>query len=339
MENENVNETKVNSISLKKEYPFENICVEGGGAAIIAVGGVLIELENRGILQNLKRYAGTSAGAIVATALCVGYTGSEIADLLIKTDFNQFLDDSWGITSDLYRLYNEYGYCPGDTFLKFVRETISKKTYKIRNGNITFTELFDINGKELVIIATNLTKDKVMYLGRHTTPDMSVALAVRASMSIPFIYNPVKYNGDLLCDGGISMNYPLQVFDGEFPKDIDNLYAEINTKTIGLKFMSSNETRTNQIYSNPTPIKNIFSYSSAILSHMLNRLERVSIKTGYWSRTLTVATGQINTMDFNLSNKQKDNAQENAKRTAIIELNYFDQFNKFPNSPITKYQN
>ena len=108
----------------KIKYPFENIVCEGGGAKVVAIGGTLIELEKRGILQNLKKYCGTSAGAIVATGLCVGYTGAEIAKLLLDTDFNQFLDDSWGITKDVYRLYNEYGFYIGDAFHKFIQELI-----------------------------------------------------------------------------------------------------------------------------------------------------------------------------------------------------------------------
>lgn len=248
----------------------------------------------------------------------------------MQTDFNIFLDDSFGVSLDLYRMYNEYGYCPGDVFLNFTRDMISKKTFNIHNGDITFQELYKINGNELVLVATNLTKDKVVYLSRHTTPNMAISLGVRASMSIPLIYKPVKYKGDLLCDGGITSNYPLHIFDGDFPKDVNNLYSKINTKTLGLKFMSSDEKRDNRIYSKPTPIKNLFSYSTSILTHMLNRMERISIKTGYWERSITIPTGIIGTLDFKLSPTKKNNARVAAKQMAIKELNYFDKHNIFP---------
>lgn len=324
-------ENEMKSVSFK--YHFENLVVEGGGGRIVAIGGTLIELENRGILQNIKNYSGTSAGAIVATTLCLGYTGSEIADLLMKTDFNKFLDDSFGISMDLYRLYNEYGFYKGDAFLNFARKIIADKTFDIRNGDITFQELYQTNEKELVLVATNLTKDKIEYLSRHTYPDMPVALAVRASMSIPLVYKPVIYKENVFCDGGLGMNFPIQTFDGDFPKDVDNLYTDINTKTLGLKFMAKDEKRNNRIYANPTPIKNLFSYSTAVLTHMLNRMERTSVKTGYWERSITVPTGVIGTLEFNLTDDQKRNAQKTAQQVAIEELDYFDTYQRFPTSP------
>lgn len=315
------------------KYPFRNLVIEGGGSKICCIAGTLSELEDRGILQNIKNFAGTSAGSIVAAALAVGYTGKEFSELLMETDFNQFLDDSYGISADLYRLYNSYGYCRGNAFLDFAKKSIEKKTYEIRGGDITFKELYNCTGNELVLIATDLTDDKVVYLSRHTTPDMQVSVGVRASMAIPFVFCPILYRGHYLCDGGIGMNYALQVFDGDFPKDMDNLYSEINPKTLGLKFMSSDEKRTNRIYPKPTPITNVFSYSTSIITHMLNRLERLSVKTGYWERSLTVPTGDIGTMDFNLTKEQKEKSKYEAQLVAVNELNYYQQNKKFPTGP------
>lgn len=323
-----INETSNKMIN---PYPFENICIEGGGARIIAIGGTLIELERRGILQNLKRFCGTSAGAIIATALAIGYSGTELSKLLCDTNFSQFMDNSFGIVRDMNRIYTKYGYCKGNNFLNFACDMIAKKTYNIRHGNITFKELYDISDKELVLVATNLSKDKVAYLSRFTTPNMPISLAVRASMSIPFVYTPVTYDNDIYCDGGISMNYALQVFDGDFPKDMDNNYTEINPKTLGLKFMSRDEKRNNDIYTKPDVINNVFSYGGAILNHMLKRLERIPVKIGYWERTITIPTEDIGTLDFKLSDETKIAAQKNAMKVANDELDYFDKNKKFPN--------
>ena len=38
-------------------------------------------------------------------------------------------------------------------------------------------------------------------------------------MSLPLIFHPVEYNGDLYVDGGILDNFPIHVFDGKFPGD------------------------------------------------------------------------------------------------------------------------
>lgn len=312
------------------DYPFENIVIEGGGGRIVCIGGTLKVLDRLGILDKMKRYAGTSAGAIVATGLCVGYGGSEMAEMLMTTDFNKFLDDSFGITKDLFRLYNSFGFYKGDAFYEFAKDTIAKK---VKDPNITFKELYELTKKELVIVATNLTKDAVMYLSRHTEPDMPVALAVRASMSIPFVFRPVIYKGQYLVDGGVSFNYPLHIFDGEYPNNIGSLFKSINNKTIGLKFMSDKETRNIRIYSQPSDIKNIFSFSTSILLHLMNRIERTAVNTGYFERTVTIPTGKIGMMDFNLSDRDKRKAQRKAQEVATAELNYYNANNRFPTSP------
>ena len=54
-------------------YNFRNLVFEGGGVKGIAYAGALKELEKKGLLTSLQRVAGTSAGAITATLLAVGY--------------------------------------------------------------------------------------------------------------------------------------------------------------------------------------------------------------------------------------------------------------------------
>ena len=59
--------------------------LEGGGIRGIAYGGALQELEARGVLARLERVGGTSAGAIQAVLLAVGYSAQEIIDVLNAT--------------------------------------------------------------------------------------------------------------------------------------------------------------------------------------------------------------------------------------------------------------
>ncbi|NGX53060.1 MAG: hypothetical protein KR126chlam5_01367 [Candidatus Anoxychlamydiales bacterium] len=72
--------------------PLENLVLEGGGVKGIAYVGALKELESLNALSDLKRVAGTSAGAITATFIALGYDIDEIQAILFETDFSQFLD-------------------------------------------------------------------------------------------------------------------------------------------------------------------------------------------------------------------------------------------------------
>lgn len=264
----------------------------------------------------------------------MGYNGNEIAQILLDTDFSKFLDSSWGVVKDMYRLYNKFGYYIGDELLKFCQTMIEKK---VHNKDITFQKLYELNKKEITLIATNITKDKIMYLNRFNNPDMSLALAIRTSMSIQFIYQPVIYKGDLLGDGGLSNNYPLYYFD----EQKDNCHT-INYDTIGLKFMGYDEKRNNDIFSIPKPITNIVEYSTAILNYALNKIERLGVKNGYWERTLSVPTEYIGMLDFKIPKNKKINIQKLAQKIAIEELDYFNKYKQFPkeeeikNSPCKK---
>jgi NTE family protein len=75
---------------------FRNLVFEGGGVKGIAYAGALEVLEKENILPDIKRVAGTSAGAITATLLALGAKSSDIADIVGHTSFRKFMDDSFG---------------------------------------------------------------------------------------------------------------------------------------------------------------------------------------------------------------------------------------------------
>ena len=87
---------------------YENLVFEGGGIRGIAFGGVLKYFEEHNLMKYVKRVAGSSAGAIVAAGVAIGYNGEEIIKVLDETNFEDFKDDSWGVVLDAYRFFNQY---------------------------------------------------------------------------------------------------------------------------------------------------------------------------------------------------------------------------------------
>ena len=81
-------------------YPFRNLIFEGGGVKGIAYVGALQELEKHKILKNIKRVGGTSAGAINAVLLALDYSLEDTRKILSELNFNNFMDDSWGLVRD-----------------------------------------------------------------------------------------------------------------------------------------------------------------------------------------------------------------------------------------------
>ena len=68
----------MNKNSNTSKYHFKNLVFEGGGVKGIAYVGALEVLDREGILKDIKRVAGTSAGAMVAVLIGLGLHGSDL---------------------------------------------------------------------------------------------------------------------------------------------------------------------------------------------------------------------------------------------------------------------
>lgn len=245
LENEliNLKSTKYNDIDNnfidKLNTSIENLVFEGGGIKGISFCGAIQELEKNNLLKNIKRYGGSSVGAIYASLLSIGYTSDEISNIILKTNFTDFVDHKVGYINDFYNLLNNYGYCEGDHFYNWIGTLIKKKT---NNENYTFEELWNEKNIDLVITGTNLNTMKTIYYSYRTNPHMYIRDAVRISISIPILFRPIIWDNDVLADGGLIDNYPIHIFDGEYPGEISAQkgLCNANCKTLGLKISSSN---------------------------------------------------------------------------------------------------
>ena len=296
---------------------WKNLIIEGGGVRIVAIGGTLRALERRGALSKITKYGGTSAGAMVAAGLAIGYTGCELANLFATTDMFKFADDDRGYGRDTYRVFKHWGVYKGRYLDNHINNIVCKK---VGSPLYTFRNLHDDKGVDLVLVSTNVNQDKPYYLSRYTSPDMPIAKAVRMSMSIPFGFIPVKHEECWFVDGGVSDNYPLHMFDGNYPNEMHTMFKESNPETLGLKLMGEGERRDHRIHHTNTEINNIIDFSSSLVVHMMNRIERLSISPEYWDRTITVPTGSIGTTDFDISKKDIIKSQRAAYVSTIKQL-------------------
>ena len=99
--------------SPKEQLP-ENLVFSGGGAKGLGFVGVVDELERQKALGSVKRIVGTSAGAITATLLALGYTSQEIQSVLKNKPLLDFLDpDICYLTGAIYtKLYPLLDFLP-----------------------------------------------------------------------------------------------------------------------------------------------------------------------------------------------------------------------------------
>ncbi|MBA42526.1 MAG: hypothetical protein CMF62_00765 [Magnetococcales bacterium] len=293
----------------KKEKDYENLVLEGGGVKGVAYCGALEVLDEKGILKKIKNYAGTSVGAIITTLLAVGYDIDELKDEIMDLDFGSFLDDKIGIIRDCYHLLHDYGVCSGKVFFDKIGELIEKKT---GDKNFTFWQLKCKYNKKLVLVGTDCENSKPVYFWFGATPTMPIRDAVRISMSIPYIFQPIHHkNKDtdmIFVDGGLSDNYPIEVFDGDYPEDPyarTNLAPE-NSKTIGLKLITNNLKPIEFGERCLNKIDSFMSFNTALLETMMSVNERSHIHPGYWERSVKIEVPIIPITKFHISDKLKE---------------------------------
>jgi NTE family protein len=189
---------------------IENLVFKGGGVLGIAYAGAIEVLEDKGIVQNIKRVAGTSAGSIIATLIAFKFDSKEIKKILQETNFKDF-EDHW----DPLRMATSYGIYKGDFLLNWAKKIIKKKT---GSENTTFGELEQNGFLDLRIFATDLTSVSVKEFSGKETPEVIIAEAVRASMSIPLVFTAWNFTNNvpddhLYVDGGVLHNYPITTFE------------------------------------------------------------------------------------------------------------------------------
>ena len=242
---------------------YDTLCLSGGGIdGGFSIIGSIKYLSDKNIinLEQIVNFIGTSAGSIICLLILVGYDTDTIIKILYKLDL-----DKIKIDLDLDCLLESYGIDNGCKIITVIQTLLYNK---IGNYDITFQELFKITNKNLKILVVNYTKQEEQVLSYQTTPDMSVILAVRMSMSIPFIFTPVKHNNELYIDGGITNNFGLE-------------YCNIN-KTVGIcvhfKMSSNNENK----------VENILEYLNGLLCLLLknttikNKSENIIIIDCHW---------------------------------------------------------
>ncbi len=298
-------------------HTYENLVFEGAGIRGLAYSGVIKQLEDHNIMPHIKKVGGTSAGAITALMISVGYNSTEIYDIISTTKFQKFNDGQFIFIGGFSRMNKKYGWYKGAAFIKWLEHLIEEKT---GNKDITFSQLSGKGYKELYITGTCLNKQKLLIFSAKTYPNMKIKDAVRISMSVPMYFEAVfidqegkvykkhhaKDNLDVVVDGGVIGNFPIFMFDSMSylsgkPMRIPNM------KTIGVRIDSElqikNDSLTQELIS--MPVDNISDYLNAFYILILENLNRNTLTAEDWKRTIAVSSVGISPRIKKLSPAQK----------------------------------
>lgn len=271
---------------------IENLVFKGGGVLGIAYAGAIEVLEKQGVLGDLKGCAGTSAGAIAATLISLGYTSKEISEVLGDTNFKKFQDDL-----NPLKLTTKYGLYRGEKLLTWVQQIIEQKT---GNKDLTFAQLEEQGYKTLKVFASDLNTTTLTEFSYEQTPGVKVAESIRASMSIPLFFDAWKFpdekpDNHIYVDGGVLYNYPITAFD-----DIDKtlgFFIDINEVDDGLDF------------------NDVSSYLKHLFRTVLNAQDVDFFKTIEKEKTTVIIRNKgIAITNFSLTKEQQDTLYKEGKR-------------------------
>jgi len=309
---------------------------EGGGVKGIGLVGAVSEIEKAG--YEFENLAGTSAGAIVASLLAVGFTAKELKEELEKLNYLDFKDegflDKLGVVGKGLSIGFEYGVYEGEYFENWIGNLMDSK------GKTTFGDIKTDYPEEkykykVQVIAADITDRRLLVLpgdlkGFGYDPDQfSIAKAVRMSMSIPIFFEPVKLQDSrgkdhIIVDGGMLSNYPIWL--------LDDGTSDPPWPTFGFKLIELDKRELKESFRNP--INNPISFLKALVVTMIDAHDNyhISKSKGDYDRTIGISTfakmkgdeKEIKATDFDITKEESQALFENGGEAARNFLKKWD---------------
>lgn len=291
-----------------------DLVLEGGGVKGIALVGALSVLMDAG--YEFPRVAGTSAGAIVGALLASGKGAPDLRAILEATDYRRFQDESWVDrlpAGKLVSLLLEDGIYEGaylrtwlaellgevDTFADLALPPDPDSTLLPEQRYRLVVNVSDVSLGRLVRFPWDYQRVYGLEPGQQRVAD-----AVRASMSIPFFFEPVRFRyqrtrdgqtrtvRSVLVDGGMLSNFPVDIFDrtdGRPPR----------WPTFGIK-LSSKPGSLSETF--PKDVEGLGRLAAAMVGTLTSFRDAMHVDDpAVQARTIFVDTKGVKSTDFDLS--------------------------------------
>ena len=193
------------------------LVLEGGGALGLAHIGVLQWLYQHHVPVDLV--AGTSMGGLVGGIYATGRSPDQIQQLIQNVDWDQALSGQLPFRDLSYRRKEDAVEFP--TRIEFgLRKGIQlpegfnagqEVSFILDHVALPYSQIKSFNDlpTPFACVATELNTGR-----QHVFHDGSLALAMRATMSLPGIFTPVHAGNNLYADGGLLNNLPVDVAQG-----------------------------------------------------------------------------------------------------------------------------
>ncbi|HET9162958.1 MAG TPA: patatin-like phospholipase family protein [Solirubrobacterales bacterium] len=276
----------------------------GGGVKGLAFAGALQATSEAGY-DEWGKLAGTSAGAITAMALAVGYSAAELRERLDRFDFSSIADyGPLGEVEILANLAAHKGATKGVALHRWIGELLAEAPHPAT----TFGELEE---EKLQVVGVDLAhsrmvvfpQDVALYVDEEDRPlvpaDFPIADAVRISAGFPYFFPPLHLRDGqtgkqgVLVDGGVASAFPIFLFDSPAPQH----------PTWGYRLFAGDPPE-KPAYTEIDGVAWPVDMLKAIVDTSMSALDKLEM-VAFRPRTISIPTGDVPTLDFDLSEPQK----------------------------------
>lgn len=187
------------------------LCLSGGGAKGLAHIGLLKVIDSAGI--KVDYITGTSMGAVLGGMYAIGYSGNDIEKIARDANWRMLLSNDVPMTEINVEEKDEFDRYLAELPMKGLKPglplgAIEGQELNKMLGDLTFPVHHIDNFDSLPIpfrcIGADILTGEAVVLSTGYLPT-----AMRASMAIPSVFTPVKWQERLLVDGGLVRNFPV----------------------------------------------------------------------------------------------------------------------------------
>jgi NTE family protein len=275
----------------------------GGGIKGLAFAGALQAAAEAGYPE-WHQLAGTSAGAITAMTLAVGYDAAGIKAQLDAFDFAKIADYGGPLHIGVVEnIAVHRGLTHGKVLHQWIRDLLA-------HAPKPATKFGELDGR-LKVVGTDIAHRRMvvfpddvgLYVDDDDKPlvpdEFPIADAVRISAGFPYFFPPLKLRDavtkkeGVMVDGGVVSAYPVFLFDAPKPEH----------PTWGFRLFggSSREQPLYDAVDGPDwPIDMLW----GVLDTSINALDSLEMKP-FGNRTISIPTGAVPTLEFSLTAEQK----------------------------------
>ena len=207
------------------------LVLSGGGAPGIAHIGIIKALEENNI--PVDYITGTSIGAIIGGMYAMGMTPDEMIAMIKSNGFKNLMTGETEPENVYY--YQHADPKPGIISLRFHFDKQKNNNFKTKLLPANFVSPGPMNYAFVPLCAQANAScrsdfDSLMVPFRCVAADVydkktvvfrkgDLGDAIRASMTYPFMFKPISINGNLLFDGGIYNNFPVDIMKNDYKPD------------------------------------------------------------------------------------------------------------------------